>query len=116
MSSHPQQGDADIGFRNLLAHVVSVSIKPLPYMGAGLAGGMAVEVLGKPEGGGIPELARMAVVLGGIALVVAPLFAMLRDSAEKHRLKEPLKWETRALIWGMGALAGVPLMLVPLFV
>lgn len=51
MSSH-RQGDADIGFRNLLAHVVSVSIKPLPYKGAGPAGGIAVEVLGNPEGGG----------------------------------------------------------------
>ena len=88
MSSHPPaRGDADIGFRNLLAHVVSVSIKPLPYMGAGLAGGIAVEVLGKPEGGGIPELVRMTVVLGGIALVAVPPFAMLRDSAETRQAR-----------------------------
>ena len=102
----------DVSFGDVLGHVVLVAGKPIPYMAAGLVGGVTVEVVGNPTGSTFGIFGMMA-ILCGMALVVTPPYMMLQDYAENpHR---GYQWVTnRLLVWAVGALVAVPLMVVPL--
>jgi len=103
----------DVSFRDVLAHVMLVASKPIPYMVAGVVGGVTVEVVGNPTGSAFGIFGMMA-ILCGMALVVAPPYVMLRDCAENHRKKSQWVTTNWLLVWGIGALVAVPLMVVPL--
>lgn len=92
---------------------VLVASKPIPYMVAGVVGGVTVEVLGNPTGSAFGLFGMMA-ILCGMALVVAPPYMMLRDCAENHLKESQGATTNRLLVWVVGVLVSIPLMVVPL--
>ena len=103
----------DVSLGSVLTHVVLVASKPIPYMVAGVVGGVTVEVLGNPTGSAFGIFGMMA-VLCGMALVVAPPYMMLQGCAKKHRKESQGLTTNRMLEWAVGALVGIPLMVAPL--
>ena len=90
-----------------------VASKPIPYMVAGVVGGVTVEVLGNPTDSAFGIFGMMA-FLCGMALVVAPPYMMLQDFAKKHRRESQGATTNRMLEWAVGALVGVALIVAPL--